>query len=95
MGDVLFTGKEGGGMSGFGVGNSCLYAVDRFGGRVVLCGPAGCLVWRPPLVLVLFLLGGFGLGKALFGGNMLNIRWGISCLLAGFLIFFWVALYFR
>ncbi len=95
MGGVLFDVIEGEGMSVCGVGSSCWSAMECFGVRVVLCGPAGCRVRRPPSELVMFLLGGFGSGKALFGGSMLNIGWGISCLFARVLSFVWVALYFR
>ncbi len=73
--------------SGLGVRNMELCAVEYFGGRIGLCGPAVCRVRRPPPILVLFLLREFGMGKAVFKGSMQDIGWGICCLISGFLIF--------
>ncbi len=83
----MFTGIEKEGVSGFGVGNMELCGVEYFGGRIGLCGPAGCRVRRPPPILVLFLLREFGLGKAVFLGSVQDIGWGICCLLSGFFFF--------
>ncbi len=74
MEGIIFIGIEEDSMSGFGVGNNWLCAVEYLGGG--LCGPAGCRVRRPPHILVLFLLREFGLGKAFLGGRMQDIEWG-------------------
>jgi hypothetical protein len=75
----MFTGIEKEGISGFGVGSKWLCAVEYFGGRMGLCGPARCRVRRPPPILVMFLLREFGLEKAFFEA---------VCRISGGVIFF-------
>ncbi len=84
MGVIIFIGIEEEGIPGFGIGKNKLFAVEYFGGRMGLCGPAGNRVRRPPPILVLFLLREFGLGKAFFGGSMQDIGWGIFVCFQGF-----------
>ncbi len=91
----MLTGLAGEVVTGFGVRDRKLGAVEYCGRGIGPCDPVVGILRRPLHALVLCLLREFGLGRAVFWGSMQDIGWGICCFLSRFLFFGWVALYSR